>query len=79
MGYVFIRQGKPAELAHETVARRYNFTEGKMVINSDDDALKMKNILVGFYGCKMVPLEVYEHQLQLEQERQARESQGKDE
>jgi hypothetical protein len=43
-----------------------------MVINSDEDAKKMENILVGFYACKMVPLEVYEHQLQLEQEAAAK-------
>jgi hypothetical protein len=72
MAYVFVRQGKFANLPHETVAGRYNFTAGKMVINSDEDAKKMENILVGFYACKMVPLEVYEHQLQLEQEAAAK-------
>jgi hypothetical protein len=77
MAYVFIRQGKPGQLPHETVNRRYNFTDGKLVVNSDEDAKKMENILVGFYACKMVPLEVYEHQLQLEQEAAARS--GKDE
>lgn len=74
MAFVFLRQGKFANLPFETVGNRYNFTEGRMVINDDVSAKMMEPMLVGFYGCKMLTLEAFEHALQIEQERLARET-----
>lgn len=60
------RQGKT-----EVINKRYAFTNGAMVVNSDEDANLMAQILVPFYACKMVPLEMYEEALQRKQTQEA--------
>lgn len=66
MAKVFILTGKRKGKT-EVVNKRYQFVNGAMVVSSDEDANLMKPILVGFFACEMVPLEVYEEALQRKQ------------